>query len=778
MKKRILSLFLILCLILTMTQAVFAGSENDEMTIDGLKYQITGNNTVEVSGVDGNPVNIEIPSSVTIDGNTYTVVGIGAGAFNSNDTADALKSVTMPADSSSFTYISGQAFANCHGITSLTIPASVTSIGSSGTMGAFYDMTGLETVTFAEGSKLEDLGPNTFSGCTSLQTLVLPEGLKMVSGNIVVGCEALNSVTIPSSVTNLDPDAFCMTNSSGTRTYHDISKFTIASGGTYTLANGVLYTTDAIVKVFEASGDVVIPEGIKSIDREAFAMQAALTSVTIPASVTSIGDGAFGGCAALKTVNFSEESSLSAIPEVAFYGCSSLTSITVPEGVTEIGDMAFAGCTGLETVVLPDGLKTIGTYAFALTTMSDNFLPLYNADPQLKFINIPASVSSLGVGFLCGVGEDTVVLFQGTELPVFQTSTFDDGWGITLDSLTFLYENEITEALKELYEEENSGEEANLEKPFIIYPAGAADVYAGDGSALLEAGLVTAPSAGGEGEAQPEQGYAFSMDTSASVETGKTVTPASTVTLPDGADLTWSSSDPTIAEVTDGTVTGLKAGTAVVTASIELNGVTLVSADCTITVTSSGSTGSLPTVPAIQKPIIEASEGVTVDLNNTGTIAAITVADGYELADVTVNGVSKGAVTTLTGLKTGDKVVVTARKIETADDQAALIEAVKNTRLVARSMYAAAPSGKKAIKVYWFNKDGSELNFDGYEVYRSLKRNSGYGTKPIFKTTKERYFNTAIKKGNKYYYKVRGYKVIGGQKVYTPYSLKAWRIAK
>lgn len=239
MKKRILSLFLILCLILTMTQAVFAGSENDEMTIDGLKYQITGNNTVEVSGVDGNPQSITIPASVTYNNTTYTVVGIGAGAFNSNDTADALQSVTMPADSSGFTYISGQAFANCHGITNLTIPASVTSIGSSGTLGAFYDMKGLEIVTFAEGSKLEYLGPNTFSSCTSLKTLVLPEGLKIVSGNIVVGCEALGSVTIPSSVTNLDPDAFCLTNSSGTRTYHNISKFTVESGGAYTLEKGV-----------------------------------------------------------------------------------------------------------------------------------------------------------------------------------------------------------------------------------------------------------------------------------------------------------------------------------------------------------------------------------------------------------------------------------------------------------------------------------------------------------------------------------------------------------
>ncbi len=182
--------------------------------------------------------------------------------------------------------------------------------------------------------------------------------------------------------------------------------------------------------------------------------------------------------------------------------------------------------------------------------------------------------------------------------------------------------------------------------------------------------------------------------------------------------------------------------------------------------------------PTVQKPVIETSEGVTASLNSTGMTASITVADGYEITDVTVNGVSKGAVTTLTGLKTGDKVVITAQKITSADDNAALIETVKNTRLVARSMYAKAPSGKKSIKVYWFNKDGSELNFDGYEVYRSLKKDSGYGTKPIFKTTKARYYNTAIKKGTKYYYKVRAYKVINGEKVYTQYSLKAWRTAK
>ena len=203
-------------------------------------------------------------------------------------------------------------------------------------------------------------------------------------------------------------------------------------------------------------------------------------------------------------------------------------------------------------------------------------------------------------------------------------------------------------------------------------------------------------------------------------------------------------------------------------------------ADTTFTAQWRDDTPYIPSAPSVQKPVIETSEGVTASLNSTGTTASITVADGYELIEVTVNGVSKGAVTTLTGLKTGDKVVITAKKTEEPPvvDDTALIEAVKNTRLVARSMYAKAPSGKKSIKVYWFNKDGSELNFDGYEVYRSLKKDSGYGTKPIFKTTKARYYNTAIKKGTKYYYKVRAYKVINGEKTYTRYSLKAWRTAK
>ena len=185
----------------------------------------------------------------------------------------------------------------------------------------------------------------------------------------------------------------------------------------------------------------------------------------------------------------------------------------------------------------------------------------------------------------------------------------------------------------------------------------------------------------------------------------------------------------------------------------------------------------IPTIPTVQKPVIEPNADVTTSLSTDGTTLTIKANDGYEITDVTVNGVSKGAVTTLTGLKTGDKIVITTKKIETPDDNAALIEAVKNTKLIARSAMSTA-KGKKAVKVSWYAADGSDLDFDGYEVFRSLKRYSGFGTTPIFKTANEKYYNTAIKKGNKYYYKVRAYKVIDGEKVYTDWSTKAWRTVK
>ena len=115
-------------------------------------------------------------------------------------------------------------------------------------------------------------------------------------------------------------------------------------------------------------------------------------------------------------------------------------------------------------------------------------------------------------------------------------------------------------------------------------------------------------------------------------------------------------------------------------------------------------------------------------------------------------------------------------KLETAEEMS-LIRAIGETKFVARSKAVTLKNGKKAIKITWYDKNGKEVKFDGVEIFRSTKRYSGYGKEPIYVSKSGVYYNTAIEAGTKYYYKVRGYVLVNGEKVYTDYSTKAWRTA-
>lgn len=105
------------------------------------------------------------------------------------------------------------------------------------------------------------------------------------------------------------------------------------------------------------------------------------------------------------------------------------------------------------------------------------------------------------------------------------------------------------------------------------------------------------------------------------------------------------------------------------------------------------------------------------------------------------------------------------------------IQALKGFKLVARSKMSWL-GNDRSVRVRWFDKNGKDLGdfgFDGYEIWRSVKRNTGYGKKPFFVTKKEFYHNDRIEAGKKYYYRVRGYITVDGKKYYTDWSLKAWR---
>ena len=111
-----------------------------------------------------------------------------------------------------------------------------------------------------------------------------------------------------------------------------------------------------------------------------------------------------------------------------------------------------------------------------------------------------------------------------------------------------------------------------------------------------------------------------------------------------------------------------------------------------------------------------------------------------------------------------------------ADKNAKLVKGVENTTIVLKSKLTK--DGK--VLLTWTKSKGYKV--DKFEVYRSVKRHSGYGKKAFF-TTKDgnraKYLNTkSLKKGKTYYYKVRGVRTIDGQKSYTQWSNKAWRTVK
>ena len=94
------------------------------------------------------------------------------------------------------------AFSGCSGLTSLTIPSSVTEIGSY----AFEDCSGLTSLIIP--SSVTSIGWYAFEGCSGLTSLTIPSSVTSIGYYAFSGCSGLTSLTIPSSVTSIDDNAF------------------------------------------------------------------------------------------------------------------------------------------------------------------------------------------------------------------------------------------------------------------------------------------------------------------------------------------------------------------------------------------------------------------------------------------------------------------------------------------------------------------------------------------------------------------------------------------
>ena len=206
-------------------------------------------------------------------------------------------------------------FEGCSGLTSLTIPSSVTEIGN----WAFFGCSGLTSLTIPSG--VTSIGDSAFSGCSGLTSLTIPSGFTSINNYTFYGCSGLTSLTIPSGVTSIGGYAF-----------YDCSGLT----------------------------SLTIPSSVTEIGRYAFYGCSGLINLTIPSGVTEIGSEAFEGCSGLTSLTI--PSSVTSIGDWAFEGCSGLTSIYVyTKNLPELGFNVFFGCNAKNcTVYVPKG--TIDDY--------------------------------------------------------------------------------------------------------------------------------------------------------------------------------------------------------------------------------------------------------------------------------------------------------------------------------------------------------------------------------------------------------------------------------
>ncbi len=433
MRQKLLSMLTFFCLM--------AGSAWAQTSFvqGNLKYTITGSNTVSVAkdGVHSLSGALTIPSSVTYNGTTYTVTAVSDYGFESL----TITAVTIPG---TVTNLGERAFGDCHKLakitfeestqpltlvvgyygsfqycdadkevivnrnltpsenscpfyanvtsavvggkattvtnnlfqgqgkmTSIRIGNSVTSIGNY----AFYDCgdgSGEVEMTLTLSDNLTTIGENAFGSCEALKSLTLPSSLKLIGGG-AFSYASIASIVIPESVDSIGEQAFENCKKLTSIRIKDSEKPLRMREGYYR----PFHYCDAPKAVYLGRNLILTEDGTP--------FETAVTSVEIGDKVTTINPALFRWCNNLSSVSIG--SGVTTIGESAFYDSGNADEVdemivTIGKNVTNIGENAFYNCDKLKAITLPASVKTVESNAFANTGLTD--------------ITIPATVDSLG----------------------------------------------------------------------------------------------------------------------------------------------------------------------------------------------------------------------------------------------------------------------------------------------------------------------------------------------------------------------------------------------
>lgn len=347
------------------------------ISINGVNYNLNETDlTAEVVG--GSSDSIFIPNSITYNARTYIVTSISDRSFSTY----GITSITIP---NSITSIGEYAFTYCHKlksvyiadivawcaisfhgkesnpmyqasdlylnyelITNLVIPNSVTSIGEY----AFYGCTNLTSIELP--NSVTSIGDYAFYGCSSLTSLEIPNSVTSIGWYAFRNCSSLTSVSIPESVTTIGLGG----------TFQGCTELNIVKwnakeckieANTNNSYYPPFYNLENITAFLFGENVTHIPAciccGLSGLDK-----------ISLPLGVKSIGFSAFRLCSKITSIEIPDN--VTNIEESAFRDCSNLTSINIPITVESIKDNTFSGCKKLTIIDFHQSIKDIGRKAF------------------------------------------------------------------------------------------------------------------------------------------------------------------------------------------------------------------------------------------------------------------------------------------------------------------------------------------------------------------------------------------------------------------------------
>ena len=230
---------------------------------------------------------------------------------------------------------------NKENITSLVLEDGITKIGAS----AFNDCINIKGTLVLPGT-VKEIGPWAFIRCEGLTgDLNIPEGVITVGFNAFFGCGFDGSLVIPGTVKyGYSPFSGCT----------KLKKIVVSEdSNSYATDGEFLYNkdkTEIVTGISKPEGDLVIPEGVVSIGRNAFNSKEYNGKLVLPSTIKRIDVEAFAGCSRF------------------------LGNLVLPEGLETIETYAFSGADISGDIIIPETVKYIGSNIITCTTNIDKIL--------------------------------------------------------------------------------------------------------------------------------------------------------------------------------------------------------------------------------------------------------------------------------------------------------------------------------------------------------------------------------------------------------------------